>query len=80
MTLIDYIALDPADEARYKEIITNAAERKANAPKTPRAPRGPRTPEQEVASLDKRLLKLQKKLEEARAKAAQTQTEAQVEE
>ena len=70
MTIVDYIALDEADAARYKEIIINAAERKANAPKKERTPRAPRTPEQEVASLDKKLAKLRAKLEEAKAAAA----------
>lgn len=68
-TIIDYIL--PEDQEEYKAIITRAAEAKANAPKAPRAPRAPMTPEQQIASTEKRLLKLQQKLAEARAKQAE---------
>ena len=64
-SVIDFIA--PEDEARYKEIITNAAERKANAPKVKKE-RIPLTDEQKIARDEKRLLKLQQKLAEAKAK------------
>ena len=66
-SVIDFIA--PEDEARYKEIITNAAERKANAPKV-RKERTPLIDEQKIARDEKRLLKLQQKLAEAKAKKA----------
>lgn len=66
-SVIDFIA--PEDEARYKEIITNAAERKANAPKV-RKERTPLTDEQKIARDEKRLLKLQEKLAAAKAKKA----------
>lgn len=68
-TVIDYIL--PEDEERYKEIITNAAERKANAPKAERKPRGPMTVEQKIKLDEKRLAKLQEKLAAAKAKKAE---------
>lgn len=68
--IVDYIALDPADEAAYREIITACAERKANAPKAPRAPRKPQTLEQKIESTARRMEKLKAAL--AAAKAAQT--------
>ena len=67
--IVDFIALDPTDEARYKEIITACAERKANAPKAPRAPRKKPTLEDQIASTAKRMEKLKAAL--AAAKAAQ---------
>lgn len=67
-TIIDYIL--PEDEERYKEIITNAAERKANAPKPERKPRGPLTIEQKISNDEKRLAKLYEKLQAAKAKKA----------
>lgn len=67
--IVDYIALDPADEAAYRAIITACAERKANAPKAPRAPRKPQTLEQKIESTAKRMEKLKAAL--AAAKAAQ---------
>lgn len=72
--IVDYIALDSVDEARYREIITACAERKANAPKVPRGPRAPRSLEQQLASATKRMEKLQAAL--AAAKAAQAESEA----
>ena len=71
--IVDYIALNPVDEARYREIITACAERKANASKTPRGPRAPRSLEQQLASATKRMEKLQAAL--AAAKAAQAEAE-----
>lgn len=70
-TIVDYIALDPADEAVYRAIITACAERKANAPKAPRAPRKPQTLEQKIESTAKRMEKLKAAL--AAAKAAQAE-------
>lgn len=69
-TIIDYIALDANDEARYREIITNAAERKMNAPKAARKPRAPQSVESKIAATEKRLKLLQEKLAAARAAAA----------
>lgn len=67
-TIIDFIL--PEDEERYKEIIANAAERKANAPKAERKPRAPMTTEQKIAADEKRLAKLYEKLQAAKAKKA----------
>lgn len=73
--IVDYIALDPVDEARYREIITACAERKANAPKVLRGPRAPRSLEQQLESATKRMKKLQAAL--AAAKAQQAESEAE---
>ena len=72
--IVDFIALDPTDEARYKEIITACAERKANAPKAPQAPRKKPTLEDQIASTAKRMEKLKAAL--AAAKAAQSAEES----
>lgn len=72
-TIVDYIALDPTDEAAYRAIITVCAERKANAPKAPRAPRKPQTLEQKIESTAKRMEKLKAAL--AAAKAAQAEAD-----
>lgn len=61
--IVDYIALDEADAARYKEIITNCAERRANAPKPERKPRSPQTLSQKITSAEKRMAKLKEMLE-----------------
>lgn len=63
-TILDYIL--PEDVELYKQIIERAAEAKANAPKKPRV-RKPLTLEQKIAREEKRLAKLQEKLEALRA-------------
>ena len=70
--IVDYIALDEADAAHYKEIITNCAERRANAPKPERKPRAPQTLSQKITSAEKRMAKLSELI--AALKAQQTDT------
>lgn len=67
-SIVDYIALDENDEARYREIITACAERKANAPKAPRGPRAPKSLEEKLAASEARTAKLRALLEAAKAK------------
>lgn len=70
-TIIDFIL--PEDQESYRNIITRAAEAKANAPKAPRAPRGPMSKEQKLKMGEARLAKLQAKLEAMRATQGENQ-------
>lgn len=65
-SIIDYILEE--DQARYKEIIENAAERKMNAPREKKE-RKPMSVEAQIKAGETRLAKLQAKLAALRAGA-----------
>lgn len=60
-TIFDYMSEE--DYNRYNELIAEATEAKANAPKAPRTPRGPMTVEQKRKLAEGRLAKAQARLE-----------------
>ena len=70
--IIDYILEE--DQARYKEIIENAAERKMNAPREKKE-RKPMSVEAQIKASETRLAKLQAKLAALRMGADASEAE-----
>lgn len=69
-SIIDYILEE--DQARYKEIIENAAERKMNTPREKKE-RKPMSVEAQIKAGETRLAKLQAKLAALRADAGEAE-------